>query len=262
MGILDAPHDTFFCLVFQKREVSADWLRSMLPGRVASAVAWHTFARASTRSFGMRLRRNESDHVFLARLRRGRGRVVLVLEHKAERAADLPSQALRYAVDLRHAVRRRPREPDPLVIVAVLHHSDRPWRTDLHPHLAPLPDAVARALAALQPQLPLLVDDLAMQSEASLLARRLRPTTRLALLCLRCFRHYTGRQVLAAIERWADLLRTAYRHHGVEFVDAVSLYALTVSDVRPRPLADLISRILQRPEDMVITTAKRIYMKG
>jgi hypothetical protein len=39
MGILDAPHDTFFGLLFQRPGVAADWLRSVLPPRVVRAIA-------------------------------------------------------------------------------------------------------------------------------------------------------------------------------------------------------------------------------
>ncbi|MFY9344626.1 MAG: Rpn family recombination-promoting nuclease/putative transposase [Planctomycetota bacterium] len=262
MGILDAPHDTFFGLVFQRGEVSADWLRSVLPARIVRAIAWHTFTRAPERSFSPRLRRNESDQVFVARLRRGGGRIVFVLEHKADGDPGLRSQTLRYAVDLRHAARPRPKAPEPLVIVVVLHHDEKPWRLAPHPYLAALPAAVGRALDDLQPNLPMVVDDLTRQDEPELRARRLRPTTRLALLCLRFLRHCTGKQVLAAIERWGDLLRAAHRRHGTDIVDALTMYALTVSDVRQQQLADLISRILNRPEDMTITTAQRIYRKG
>jgi hypothetical protein len=110
--------------------------------------------------------------------------------------------------------------------------------------------------------MPLVIDDLTRETERRLLARRLQPTTRLALLCLRFLRHLTGRQVLAAIDRWADLLRDACRQHGDEVVDAVCMYALAVSNVRPKPLAERISNILQRPEDMVMSTLQRIYKKG
>ena len=262
MGILDAPHDTFFGLLFGRPEVAADWLRAVLPARVARAIAWRTFARAADRSFGMRLRRNEADRVFVARLRRGRGRVVWVLEHKAGHDAGLGSQSLRYAVDLRHGIRRGPRAAEPFVVVAVLHHGQVPWRVPRHPHLAGLSKRVGAALDDLQPRMPLVVDDLTRMDEATLLARPLLPTTRLALLCLRFLRHATGRQVLAALTRWADLLRDACSRHGDEIADAVAMYALAVSDVRPRPLAERITRILHRPEDMVMSTLLRYYLKG
>jgi predicted transposase YdaD len=254
VGILDAPHDTFFGLLFQRPEVAADWLRSVLPTRVARAIAWRTFVRAPDRSFSIRLRRNEADRVFVARLRRGNGRVVWVLEHKAERDADLGSQTLRYAVDLRHGMRRRPSAPEPLVVVAVLHHGRRPWRAARHPHLARLPMRAGDALDALQPRTTFVVDDLASQDERVLLARRLMPT--------RFLRHCTGRQVLAAVDRWAGLLREARRRHGVEVVHAVTMYALAVSDVRPKPLAERISRILYHPEDIIMSTLQRIYSRG
>ncbi|MBX3461548.1 MAG: Rpn family recombination-promoting nuclease/putative transposase [Planctomycetes bacterium] len=264
MGI-EAPHDTFFRAIFQRAAPAASWLGTLLPAAVLGALDATTLSPAAGTALGVRLLRHHADLVFTAALRHNRAPVLLLLEHKAQPDADLPSQLLRYAVHLRRAARRRQRGPEPLVLAAVLHHGATPLPGPAsHPHLAELPPAQAAAFAALQPQLAFVADDLAAQDEAALHRPGLVPTAELALLCLRSLRGFAPDEVLAAFDRWADLLRAvdADAEGGPDVVDAVGWYALAVTEVPAADLSEAFARILRRPEDTIMSTLERTYLKG
>ncbi len=263
MGMLEAPHDTFFRAVLGQPAYAASWLGSVLPQRIVRAIDWSTLAAAPDTALGVRFRRHHADLVFTATLPNG-ATVLLVVEHKAQPDPDLASQLLRYVVHLRRAARRRNGGPEPLVLAVVLHHGPRPLPgTPPHPHLTLLPAADAEAFAALQPQVSFVVDDLAAcADEPSLHRHGLRPAVQLALLCLRCLRDGTGDDVLAAFARWAVLLRAVDRDDRADTVDAVCWYALAVTEVAPEALTDVVSRILHRPEDTIMSTLERTYQKG
>lgn len=263
MGFLEAPHDTFFRAVLGHPAGAASWLCTVLPARVVGAIDWGTLLPAPDTALGVRLRRHHADLVFTARLRATRGALLLLIEHKAQHDPDLSSQVLRYAVHLRRAAGRRTAGPEPLVLAVVLHHGPVPLRdAPPHPHLADMPAAEAEALAALQPRLSFVVDDIAGTDERALHRPGLLPSAWLALLCLRFLRDFTGDDLLAAFERWADLLRAVDRLEGEDTVDAVCWYAVAVTEVAPEALTDVVSRILQRPEDTIMSTLERTYQKG
>jgi hypothetical protein len=266
---IEAPHDTFFRAIFRHAAHTASWLAAVLPATIAGAIDWRTLVVGTDTVFGLRLHRHQADLVFTADLRGGDGLrghgppLLLLIEHKAQVDAQLPSQLLRYAVHLRRAARRHHGGPEPLVLGIVLHHGATSLpETPPHPHLADLPDAVASALAPLQPQMSFVVDDLAGRDERTLWLPGLTPTALLARYCLRYLWQFTGNEVLTAFARWADLLRAADREHGPDTVDAVCWYALAVTDVAPEALIDVVSRILLRPEDTIMSTLERTYQKG
>ena len=76
----------------------------------------------------------------------------------------------------------------------------------------------------------------------------------------------TGDAALAAFEQWGDLLRAADRDEGMpsgaDAVAAIAQYALMVVDVAHRDLHDTFERILQRPEETILSTAERLRREG
>lgn len=262
MGI-EAPHDTFFRAIFQHAACMASWLGAILPASVARAIDWRTLTPATDTAFGVHLRRHQADLVFTAALRPNGAPVLILVEHKAQPDAQLASQLQRYAVHLRRAASRHNRGVEPLVVVAVLHHGSTPLpAAPPHPQLSALPDADAADFAAMQPQLSFTIDDLAGRDEHALHLPGLLPTAQLARYCLRFFWQSSGDEVLALLARWADLLRAADRDDGPDVADAVCWYALAVAEVAPEALIDLVSRILLRPEDTIMSTLERTYQKG
>ncbi|MBX3464325.1 MAG: Rpn family recombination-promoting nuclease/putative transposase [Planctomycetes bacterium] len=266
MGMLEAPHDALFRAVFRHAVHAASWLRSLLPAPVGAVIAWRTLAPAPAAAHGMHLRRQEADLVFTARLA-GACDLVLVVEHKHDADADLHGQLLRYVVHLRRAFARRGRGVPPLVVPVVLHHGTAPLPAPApHPHLAALPAAAASALAALQPQLAFVGDDLAAEPEREPWRPALTPFAQLGLLCLHGLPRRLPDQVLAAFDRWQDLLRAVDRSDdppgGRDAIEAIGWYALAASEVPAADLSEAFARILRRPEDTIMSTLERTYQKG
>jgi hypothetical protein len=110
------------------------------------------------------------------------------------------------------------------------------------------------------------VDDLQRETEASLRARRLTPLGTLTLLCLRFLRGQSGAETLQSFERWGDLLRAVDRDDGPrsgrDAIAAIACYALCVVEVPHRDLHEAFERLLQRPEETIMSTAEKLRREG
>ena len=73
-------------------------------------------------------------------------------------------------------------------------------------------------------------------------------------------------ETLDAIARWADLLRAVDRDtgpgSGVEAIERISCYFLRVTEIPPEVLHAACERILQRPEDTIMSTAEKLLKEG
>jgi predicted transposase/invertase (TIGR01784 family) len=264
VGILEAPHDTFFRTVFRHPVHAASWLCTLLPEPVRAAIDWSSLTAAPPSAHGVHLRRHHADLVFAARLHHSQEPLLVLIEHKHDGGPDLPSQLQRYVVHLRRAAQRRARGTEPLVVPVVLHHGRAPLvPTTGHPHLAALAFTTASAFAALQLQLAFLVDDLVRHDEAELHRPGLTPFAELGLLCLRVLPGLSPMHALAAMQRWAPLLRAADSSDdmpgGEDAIDAILWYCLAVTEVDETDLSELLARILQRPEGTLMSTLERIH---
>jgi len=252
------PHDDLFHSSFQHVRHAGSWLADVLPKALVRAVDWRSLRPAPEKLRDRQLRLSVPDLVFLVEDSRTRTPLWLVVEHKATRDPDVERQMLRYSV---HLGDRAP-EPGiatPVPVVAVLlHHGEAPFATAVAPP--------GDAFAAWQPRQPLLVDDLRRQDEDHLRGRGLTPLATLTLLCLRALRGMSSDEALAAFDRWGDLLRAADRDDGPPAgpaaVAAIGRYALFVVEVSPRELHDTFERLLQRPEETIMSTAERLRREG
>ena len=177
-----------------------------------------------------------------------------LLEHQSSGDARKHQQVLGYAVHLGASGL-------PLLAV-VLYHGERP-RTGVDPWdevLAGLEPSAARAIAGAQARVLMFVDDLTRCDEAELRRLLLTALAQVTLLCLRFLREFTAGQALDAIDRWGDLLRAVDRDtgpgSGVEAIERVSCYFLRVTEIPPEILHAAFERILQRPEDTIMSTAE------
>ena len=177
-------------------------------------------------------------------------------QHKAHDDADVERQLLRYAVHL--GDRARGDVGTAPVVAVLLHHGDRPFVVG-----EPAGDD---PFAAWQPQLRFVVDDLQRETEASLRARRLTPLGTLTLLCLRFLRGLSGDEALQSFERWGDLLRAVDRDDGPsagrDAIAAIACYALCVVEVPHCDLQEVFERLLQRPEETIMSTAEKLRREG
>lgn len=127
------------------------------------------------------------------------------------------------------------------------------------------PEAAA-GFAALAPRLNLLVDDLSVCRETDLRRPALTPLVQLVLLCLRTARECSATELLAAIDRWADLLRAVAADAGpldpYDALDAVGWHLVETSDLAEEQVHMAISKHLDPPPGERMTTGQRIRMES
>ena len=75
-----------------------------------------------------------------------------------------------------------------------------------------------------------------------------------------------GDEALRAFDRWGDLLRAVDRDAGPpigrDAMAKIASYALAVVEVSPHDLRAAFERLLQRPEETIMSTLERTYQKG
>lgn len=256
---MQTPHDTLFHTVLRHPAVAAAWVQSVLPTAIAAVVDWSTFAPANGRLPGLGLRNLHADLVFVADLHGGEYTIAFVVEHSSGTNPGLHAQMLRYSVHVTHVLRRRATGRQPLVVPMALTHGGPPALT---PPPLVLPPEPARALAAVQPQVHVLADDLGATDEAALRRRPLPPALQLTLLCLQAPRDRDAAAWLTALDRWGDLLRDVEADAGppdpLDILDAVGWYLVDTSNLTEDDLRMAFSKHLDHPEHAPMTTGQRI----
>jgi hypothetical protein len=247
------PHDRLFQFLFAEARLAAAWARSVLPGEVAAAVDWTAFAIAADGIVGPLLHLQRPDAVFATRTVDGGHDVLVLVEHKSWSDEDVGEQLLRYAVHLRRRAHRRG-STAPLVLPMLLQHgaSVRTARADLLP----------AALAAAQPRLGIVVDDLRATDEQALRGRGLPPLATLALLCLALPPHAGRTGTLDALDRWRDLFRAADADSGPpppeDALAAICCYLADTTDLSLEELDMTIARNVIRDIAYPGTTGDRL----
>lgn len=260
-----SPHDRLFRRTFGTPCHVIGWLVSVLPRPLADAFDWTTLAPLGEGVHGPRLRSGLLDAAFAVQSRDGR-RVLLILEHKSWHDPLLRSQVLRYSVYLRRAHRNRGSGTEPPLLAIVLTHGAEP-RHATEGSDEPTPDDAASALLQrAQPRQQLFVDDLAKQDEAALRRPGMTPFAQLTLLALRSLRGLATDAVVAAIDRWGDLLRQVEQQPGpIPGDDALEAFACYLLEVTQAPVDDLqmaFTRNLNQPRETLMTTAERLRQEG
>lgn len=250
------PHDDLFRFFTSHVRHAAAWLRSVVPAVIRDTIDWASLRPASEILHDELSRENRLDRVHYAEHITTRAPAWLLDEHKAFDDASTHDQVLRYAVLLRNLA---PREDCSLpipVLAVVLHHGDAPFagRT------------AEDWLDDYQPRLRLVVDDLTVQDEATILARDVTPLATICFLLMSGLAGETTVDVVAAFDRWADLLRAVDREDGPAFgetaVRKITGYVLTTTEAEVEPLQAAVERILQREEHSIMSTAEKLLNKG
>ncbi|HZN40482.1 MAG TPA: Rpn family recombination-promoting nuclease/putative transposase [Planctomycetota bacterium] len=261
------PHDTLFHLTFQHPRHAAGWLRSVLPKELVAAIDWASLRAAPEKVHGDALRLQVTDILFEVALQPHGHALFVVPEHKSWLDPEAHGQLLGYCLHVAQRTRTAS-SPPALVVPVLLCHGKAAWPETWppHPHFDGLDPAAAAALAALQPLLRFLVDDLMRCSEAQLRHPGLTSLAQLTRLCLRFLRGSSAAEALAAIDRWSDLLRDVDQDEGPplgrETVAAIGWYCLHVAEIPAEDLHGAFERILQRPEETIMSTAERLKREG
>ncbi|MBI5852754.1 MAG: Rpn family recombination-promoting nuclease/putative transposase [Planctomycetes bacterium] len=245
------PHDALFRATFGEPRNAEGLLRSALPAAIAACIDWSTLTPVPAEFVDPELREHRADLLFSARMLGCEIYLYVLVEHRSTDQRFLAFDMLRYVV--RILERHRAEHPEakllPMVIPLVVHHGDQPMRA--HRRLIRLvelprePRVLRRWLASHQPELRLIVDDLARVSETQLSDRALGATAFLCLYCLQFVRGRDADEALAAFER------VVHRGRGRN-PSGLPASALARRPKRPRPLSLLgpfVLRILASRED-------------
>ncbi len=261
------PHDTLFHFTFRHPRHAMGWFRTVMPAALVAAIDWSTLRAAPEKVPGHALRLQVTDVLFEVELHEHRHRLFVVTEHKSYDDPEAHSQMVGYSVHLAQSTRAAG-EPPTLVVPILLCHGPTAWPDTQppHPHLEGLDPQLAAVLTALQAGMRILIDDLSRCTEPELRRAELTALAQLTFLCLRFLRGWTATEALAGIERWADLLRAVDRDEGPpmgrDAIDKIGWYCLHVTQIPAEELHVTFERILQRPEETIMSTAERLKREG
>ena len=219
---MPTPFDDLFHYVFQHVWHAQQLLRCLLPPVLVGAIDWVTLRGATEKVHDETLRQRVTDVLFAVDLVRG-GSLWLLLEHKSHLDPDLHRQLLRYSVRL-HDLPPGPGDDLPVGVLPIVVHHGEPGAA---PAARPT-TAAERAIAALQPDVPFVLDDLRSSDEDRLRERGLTALATLTLLCLAHLRSAGPAETLASLHRWSDLLRAAdgdpHPPGGAQAVRAIPMF--------------------------------------
>lgn len=203
-------HDRLFRFTFAQPRHAASLLASILPHALARAVRWQHVAPLPALA-DETARDHPAPLSFTAPL--GCGRVLLSLGHEHAATPERWPQLAALGDVVRVAerlVRAHQDMPLPPLVHVVVHHGPKAWagprnlfeRIDLDA----APASAARILAPLQPNVHVVLDDLAALPEAALRGRPVTALARTTLLLLRAASQAAHRDPAELAARWRDLL--------------------------------------------------------
>lgn len=255
-------HENLFRLVMRDPARAGAWLRTVLLQGTVKVIDWRSLAPAAEKLVRDTLRLDEVDLLFRARFIDGAPLWILV-EHKSslDRITD---QLGRYVFELRRTLPfPGGRLPVP-VLPVVAYHGESPMPLRFPPDvLFADPDAsTEEVVEALEPELPIFVDDLIERGERGILETPLDAATKLVLLCLGRLGQFAPGDVPAALLRWREVIVAVDRDEsaapGQDILRGVMWYCLTRTDAATDALRDTFETLLNRPDDYIMGTAERI----
>jgi predicted transposase/invertase (TIGR01784 family) len=251
-----SSHDQLFHFLFCQPRSVAGFLKAVLPARVVTAIEWDSLAIGQEHIPGVRLRTHRADLVFRTRRRGNDGQVWLLLEHKSVAEPHWRAQVLRYVVHLRRVVQKSGEHELPVIVPMLVYHGTEP----LDP-----PPGDPTPFDVFEPRLRVVVVDLD-QTPPSALSLEIAPMLRLGLHCLHAVGRFSSAQLLAAIDDWAELWRAVENDPGPpmpeDVLDALGWYLVEHSDLSEETVGMTISKHLQQPEGMKMTTGQRIRIES
>jgi hypothetical protein len=187
--VTPTPHDALVRAIFGQPQHAASELRAVLPSAVLAELRLETLSPVEGSFIDEGLRASSADLLFTVSLRDGGSSFVYVLfEHQSTLDERMPLRLLRYQARIweRHAA-EHPDEPRiPPIVAMLLHHGPKPW---------PWPPSFSSVLAVDELRraafgrtlvsFDFVLDDLATQTDAQILARTSDAIVRLTLLALR-----------------------------------------------------------------------------
>jgi len=199
------PHDALFKAVFSVPEHAAALCRAVLPSDLLALLDLSSLQHEPASFVDRELADLHGDLMLGVAIRgtTARALVYILVEHQSRPDVDMPLRLLGYLLEIwRRARRADPAQPLPLIIPVVLSHAPGGWTAPRSLGELFAPDLVGvPTLARFWPSFPIIVEDLAVLSNADLVARVPTRVPRLTWWLLRDAREPT--RLLASVASWA-----------------------------------------------------------
>ena len=255
-------HDQLFKNVFSRPEQAAAELRCVLPTELVRRIDWSTLELQPGSSVDDDdLGERHADALYAVRIAGHDTLLHILLEHKSGPDDLVPFKLLRLLVrDWQRFVDDNPGAKSlPPVVAVVIHHDEKGWQGAIQLlDIVDFPDALRPILQPYVPNFRFVMDDLAVESESALRARRLPDAAKLALFCLQRARH--SPDLLAELSGWADALRGVVDGRGTSGTFAALMrYIMDVRDLAPEVIRRFLRHTIgSRAEEQFMTTFSRI----
>ena len=260
-AVTTTPHDALFKAAFSKLRHARGLLRALVPAPLGRQIAWPTLRIESGIAVGDEdLDEQRMDLVYSVRAGRRHLLLYVLAEHQSKVDPWMAFRLLCYLVAIWKGYRaQHPRAKKlPAILPIVVHHSPTGWTAPVT--FEELLDADAELLDALGPHVPrfrFLLDDLSLQTDADLRARRaMTAGGRVAILSLK-----HGRDQVAI--RIRVLAPDGRAPAARDVLASVLRYILETSRAEPATLRELLARQVGREAaEEIMTTAEMLRREG
>ena len=257
-------NDSLFRAVFARIDNVRGWLQELLQHQhICGQIDWTSFDKNGGKAVDGKLGQHEADLSFTSKLLRAVRLLLAVVECASGRRRRIAAQTIRYSMVLlekftdEHGLVHRP-----VVLPIVLHTGRKPLAEPMSLESADVPSRIGRDNGGLA--FGIVLDDLAAQTEAHILARQLPVAVKLAFLFAQGIDRRTPAEVEGALLRWQDLLRELSSPPGhVEELEIFQSYVLKTTEMPVEHCMRVLANILD-PQGVQImqTTADKLRAEG
>lgn len=260
------PHDALFRAVFSNAANAAGELRAVLPDPLASRIDWASLELEHGSFVDEQLSDRQSDLLFSVRFGDTTAMLYVLFEHQSSSDPLMPFRMLRYMVRIwgRWIEANPSARKLPAVVPVLLTHVPGGWRAALTMHqLLQVPEELRVSLAAHTPEFQIVLDDLALRTDAELRGRSLRALVVMTLLLLRDSRKHRG--LVVVFREWATLVRAVWKEpNGSEALGMLVRYAMLANmRVKRQDLVEVLVPIVgKQAGEVVMTEGERLIQQG
>lgn len=260
-------HDRLFRRTFENVENAAVELRYLLPPSIAEHIEWGslTVESGALRGQGKRL---ECDVLYSAQLSGKRTLLYLLLEHQSSVDALMPFRMITYVLNIleRELSQSSGALPLPVVIPAVIHHSETGWTSATEMHSLFDPDVMAiPGVSELVPQIKFLLDDVSHATNDELLSRAGAPRERIVSLALWALRDGRSRaRFLQNFDTWLETIGALWQlENAPHLLENVFWYiTLAESGLTHQDLHEAARRASLPAEEAIMSIAEELRQEA
>lgn len=261
---VNTPHDKLFKATFVEPRHAASLVQSVVPAGLLEGTAWDTL-RPEDKSFvDEALASRHTDILFTVERQGQQLLLYFLIEHQSQNDPLMAYRVSRYVhrVLERYANANPSARTLPMVLPLVVSHVPKAWSAPLELlDLFEVPEDARSTAAPYLPRLRYFLEDLSAQTEEAIILRKLSDEATLTFLALR---EATTKSFVAALKRWAGILRRLQATpDGLSKTARFLHYMLDVGEDPPETLRDVLQENLgPEASDLVMSTAERLREEG